>query len=192
MNVQVVLQHVLNVMKMPTDINQEPNVFVKPDIMIMEVITNAKYVVIIVTNVLDPPITVPYVLHPEIHQLPAHAQKECMMMDTENVSIVHTNVYYVLEPQPIVILVMETEKDQNVPAQPIITMMVLMPIAHNVQTDVPLVLVVMFVLLVKLTEFSIPEFVNVKMELMKSVVPKELLVMLLAHNQNVLIVIILV
>jgi len=48
---------------------------------------------------------------------------------------------------------METEKEVNVPVQQIITMMVLMLIAHNVQTDVPHVTVVKFVPVVKPTDF---------------------------------------
>jgi hypothetical protein len=64
-------------------------------------------------------------------------------------------------------------------------MMESMLIVHNVQIDVPNVTVVKSVPLAKPTEYSLEETVNVNMDIMKYVVPKELLVMFLAHNQNV-------
>lgn len=74
------------------------------------------------------------------------------MMNLMNVKIVLTNVRNVPNLPMIVILVLETEKEMTVPVPLIITMMVLMLIAHNVQTDVHFVTVVKFVPIVKLTE----------------------------------------
>lgn len=86
----------------------------------------------------------------------------------------------------------ETDQEIIVIAQSIITILVSMLGAHNVQIDVQLVIVVKSVPLVKPTETSLLELVYVKMDFMKSVVPKELLVIPTAHNQNVLNVTILV
>jgi hypothetical protein len=72
-----------------------------------------------------------------------------------------------------------------VAAQTIITIMVSMLTAHNVQIDVQNVIVVKSVPLVKPIEFSKEENVYVKMDIMKSVVHKELFVILNANNQNV-------
>jgi len=51
MNVQEHLLHVPIVMKQPTDIKMVTHVHVKPDFMIMELITNVPNVVIFVMNV---------------------------------------------------------------------------------------------------------------------------------------------
>jgi hypothetical protein len=93
---------------MPTDINLVPNVFVKPDFMIMELITYVLNVVIFVTNVSTLPIIVPSVQNQEILYHTAHAHMECLII-MENVFIVITNVKAVLILKTTVILVLETE-----------------------------------------------------------------------------------
>jgi len=160
-------------------------VFVKPDFMMMDSTMNVNHVVISVTNVLIPLTTVPSVLLQELMNQNVHAQMECMMMEQAPVLIVHTNVQNVQELPITVIHALETESEMTVYAQPIITTMELMLYAHNVQTDVHSVILVMFALVVNLTESSSMELVNVLMDIMKYVVPKELIVMLTAHNQNV-------
>lgn len=92
MNVQQPPQPVPFVMKVPTDINLVPNVFVKLDIMMTELTIFVKNVVISVTNVKEPLTIVPFVPNQEPQNQNAHAQMELSMMEPEHVLIVHTNV----------------------------------------------------------------------------------------------------
>jgi len=176
-------------MQLITDIYLELIVYVKPDIMMTKLMPNVNHVVISVLNVLIPPILVPSVSNQELMNQNVHAQMECLIK-MEPVLIVIINVQNVKQNGITVTLAVETEKQVIVLAQPIITMMVPMPIVHNVQIDVQLVTVVTSVQLVKLTEeivqvTPLTDYVNVGHTIMKSVVLKEPLVMLTAHNQNV-------
>jgi len=185
MNVQEQPQHVPFVMKLPTDINPVTNVFVKTDFMMTELTIFVKNVVISVSNVKEVPITVPSVKNQELMNQIAIAQMELLMTEPEYVLNVHTSVLPVKEVPVTVVHALETELVMIVTAQTIITMMVSMLTVHNVQIDVQNVIVAKSVPLVKPTEISSEDLVYVKLDIMKSVVHKELLVILIAHNQNV-------